>query len=1390
MPTLDFSTSALQLTATLDGFVKVLIDDSPAAGSHFGSTGALAGCNSATITSVSLLVAQKAAPFKVFSNALNSIDECTYSYDNVSRIISEVSTLTAVPKYADYNVTLTLNFGTSSQLVSGLVSVLGDPITPTISAPIAQGSAPGTSLKLKLSPNSYEGLPVILTGREPVAAIGQVGQAGYVPAVTEVPSSISKVIIFKDGVALPTEREYAYDGIYEISGLTADVEYSFAVQMKTTQGFVSDVSPSVTGTPVLTPSLAGAVVGSSGSNGDYNVLVAAESRAKLGVVGATDAQIKTDQLTQIDVYAYEHAADEINAHTATVLESAYRLIGTIKASVDADGISSTPATMLRIAGAYNGRHVRLMSKASNGHGQGASKHADAVRVMGAVSAPTVSYSLLGSNKYQMTVQPGAAVTGYTLIGYKVTSSAAGLFSGSDVLKSDTTTAYLRAIEKVTSSGVAGKADVVSSKVSSQVTFAMTANPLPSNFNIEARGIYEKTVELTQVLPLGSVVLGKDLRLATQDQKLMYDEKITNAAVATERVFADAGAGKSILVDADVTSDAASKDKVPVLAVAVWTPAAAAEFVSASGDKATFKISMNKYLSSNADIAYNVKYTILTAKQTNQALSDPVFVEQLTFNGNYLDAARVSANIEVARGERTLVQVRVSEYDGLDMIKQSVAVPIAAALTVVGQGAYSGLAIMSNAEQSAVVFPLTDVRSVLNFAATGASATTCLADIALESKGIQDTKMVYNHLASGWSKNTKIYLLNADGTKTEQIATHRSGEFIVTGQDTRNFDVFALDGLEAMKSYSYEIHRHWVKGTGASQETLYDAAPITVTIVPTIAVQKRAVKFFAADGLLNSAFELTNATELNGDNQLTAIKALGGVFNAVLMKNVAGKYDELDKSSSARFASVVTQKGIHFLASCAQYLNPNFGALYSIDNQYVKSAQTADAEVYFGAVPETLSPVTVTSDKDGCLVSWPELAAGRSVDVYAHFDDVSFADKDVWEKLNTAAVTANKFLITHATLKLALGLSFAQYFSGVTFMVVQKDAATAGESLPAAIFHMPVDKTTFAADDFAVASGAKQLTIKYNKMGESNKELMSEDFAGNKLIPATITYKDSNNIIATLKVADITSANGVVISGLDDAMLYTISIAIDGQLAALALSGSHSPAAAPKAVSDLKVANTSDTSLTVTFAAASSNGDYAAPTYSMYVTKGLKYVTSNGSLLDARTVWSSSTVVNNSTGVTGIALTGLTAGSLYTVEIESIFAATGGNSAQKASAFASAAPSVKPDIKDFRVNGKNNLATMIVDLKGAKLNTCLLLTNSGSVLNIDLAGAAVHQSNAISNRTNAHLSIALPAGVTSAVAIVANSNGCHMAGHPTNVQGVAGITDTGSLYNAVTNWVNL
>ena len=98
--------------------------------------------------------------------------------------------------------------------------------------------------------------------------------------------------------------------------------------------------------------------------------------------------------------------------------------------------------------------------------------------------------------------------------------------------------------------------------------------------------------------------------------------------------------------------------------------------------------------------------------------------------------------------------------------------------------------------------------------------------------------------------------------------------------------------------------------------------------------------------------------------------------------------------------------------------------------------------------------------------------------------------------------------------------------------------------------------------------------------------------------------------------------------------------------------------------------------------------------------------------------------------------------------------------------------------------------MIIDLQGAKLNTLLLLTNAGSVLNIALANAAVAQSVAISKGTNLALNISLPEGITGAVGIIANSQGAALNGAPTNGQGISMTNDTTGLYAAVTAWTNL
>ena len=358
----------------------------------------------------------------------------------------------------------------------------------------------------------------------------------------------------------------------------------------------------------------------------------------------------------------------------------------------------------------------------------------------------------------------------------------------------------------------------------------------------------------------------------------------------------------------------------------------------------------------------------------------------------------------------------------------------------------------------------------------------------------------------------------------------------------------------------------------------------------------------------------------------------------------------------------------------------------------------------------------------------------------------------------------------------LGLTRTQYYTkGAKFLAVQTDAIS-GASLPVAALHMPVGQTSFGASDFTVSSGAKQLTIKYNVTDE---EARNTDFAGNKLIGATISYKDTSGIVVTKKpVADITAADGVSILNLDEAKSYTISIAIDGQTTDLPL-GDYSPAAAPNAVASLKADGSTGGQLTVSFTASINNGEYkdVTPTYKSFVYT----VNSDGS----------KKYVASQNGITrttnSFVVSSLDTGVQYTVEIESTFAKTGDNTEQKVSAYAQGTPRSLPTIKDFSLDGANKTATLIVDLKGAILNTVLLLTNTGSVLNMSLAsaGVALAQSNAIRDSSKLYLSMSVPAGVTNAVAIVANSQGVAWSGSPSGSQGAATITDaslrTGASY---------
>lgn len=1410
---------ALRLISTFDGSVKVHIDDSKFAG--IADT-PLAGCTSASIKSVSLFVKQAEKPFNFWSNTLNG-NECTYFDDQgVLRIVSEVAIASKLASPASYAATLTLNYGTSStKTITGTFTVVGDMITPVI-VDVSQGSAVGTTLKLKITPNSFMGLSSLIT------------------------SNLSKVIIVKDGAMLD-EVSYRNDGVYEITGLILNQEYSFAAIMKSSEGYMSEISATVKGTPVNTPDVGTAPTGKSGFSGDYLITITSQTRGALAA-GATDAEHARDQLTQLDVYAYEHAADDLLV--ATVPESMYRKIGTVNAVVNADKSSIIPDAQLRIEGAFNGRFVRYFARASNGHGQGKSKEGIAFSVVGAPKAAAVSCSLLSDHNYEIAVQPGAAVAGYTLIGHKVEvkarsannwATSVGTFSeltgAKDTWSIANGIAHLRAIDKVTSSGVTGKSDVVSHKAVSKVNFKLTT---VGAFDVRVTSIYELTRELTQVA-LGSVVLGSDLRTAagpdgsSSTQKLVYGLANTvfadagfTAAVA-ENLTADppvqaAAAIVGNILVGDATSEALLENVIPVTSIseATWNPVAAAKFESASGAGATYSMSMAKFtlssLSENG-VAYTydthtVKYSIMK-KGIYPQYSEIALLDGASFDPNTLKQFFI-----IPRGEKSEVGVQVSVYKLGKLVAQSA---LSALITLIpsGQGAYSGLAVMTHADQGVVDYPQAvevgaDVKSVLNRTAAdvttnAATATTCHARIAMEGSADASEDARMNHpafLAAGWVRDTKIYKLDeVTGLETGNnlAGTAAPKTFNELNKPERSFLVHTLTGLEAMKSHSFTVHRDWKKGS----ETLLDTEPITFTVTPTIAVQKRLVAFVAGDGAVNCSFEKdTSAAEKNVEAQLKAIKALGGVFHAVLVQNQDGKYDQVDQSSSAHFTSPIAN-GPRILSSRAQYLNPNFGAEYNIDERWVMSAQTADSPLSFGPGPNQLnatvesvkltqamkdsSNTTATVGEHGCLFTFDAPAANHKVTLRAVFDDANHPDTDSHADIDLALTVTKKFY-THEEIKTSLGLTtHAHYYGqGVTFLVGHKDANNV-ESLPKALFHMPKGVTTFAAGDFDVKSGAKQLTIMYKVTDE---EEIEKDHAGNYEVPATITYKETvTGHKQTLRVADLTSANGIVISGLDDARKYTLSVAVDGQSAALEL-GDKSPAVSPNAVANLKVEQVANepTKLTVTFEASKDNGEYDAitPSKKAYVStmvNGVKryLFAATGALAAVSAGKVGFTVAS------GAELSGLTAGAEYDVEIESTFAGSNSNSDQVVSVLKTdVIPCAHPEIKDFRLDVANRKARLIVDLRGAMLINLILMANNGSLLNFDVADFRVAQLTALS-KTTQHLAleISVPANAanvaaTNVAVVAASSQGAIMAA-ANAAQGSATIAKSETDYQNVLVW---
>ena len=1541
VPTFSAMNPALQLGCSFEGRVKVLIDELEFKDLNTGTTAVpvygLRGCTKATIKSVSLFVNRIGKPvIAPLSKTLNGFECIEPNEKEKPQIVSEVNIDDTLPvDPGNYTATLRLRWlpaggATVSEFtVAESFTYTGDMITPEI-VEVTQGAiaTDGThTLKLKISPNSYEGLSPLITGvhesiRKPDDPAG----------------ILESVVIMRDNAIFGEPLQYAHDGIYDIPGLVANQEYNFAVYMKSKDGYLSEVSDLVIGSPVKTQA-GQATASRDGSKGDYFVSFTGVTRAAL--VDATEKEQEDNQMKFAEIYEYTHAADELDIEDDVIPEDKFKPVRTIKSTIHPDGSSSIPTSDIYFEGPEDGKFKRHFMKITNGHGTGKAGARSTVRVLSdTVSKPTVSCSSLGGNKYQIAVLPGKAVTGFTLLAYKVTTTATGTFSelnddATEILLNDNnSTLYLDAIEKVTSSNVLGKADIVSFKAVSKVNLQLTSS---TDFTVSAVGIYERTTELKQLLPLGSEVSGADLRLKEAVWPTTQTWPAGTGSVAptdtlkrqtlvygtASKVFADAGynayvpavapsttnyivaTSKSILA-ADLLSDEAKTETVtPVTPItsATWTPASAATFVSASADSATYKMEMAKYdLSSYAPVLNGGGVTNKTHTVTHFILKKNKSSEWeviRSFAGSDQDQSRVSAQFDVPRGQRSIVGVQVSVYDILGkLVAQSAITPYSDALLPSGEGAFSGCALMTQADQGVVAFDLTDFKSVLNRAAISPiTPTTCKARIAFEVTGdfVDAARMGKGDALGSWTRDTKIYKLDKEGRETGSdlaAATPTTVSF-----NGRTFEIHTLTGLTAMESVSFQIHRDGYKAAiqasaagvtpvvrAEAAENIHDAEPVKVTVVPAIPVNKPLVNYAASDGEVACVFDRddTVGAEKNTAEELKAIKAQGGIFNAVFVKNAEGKYDQLAQSSSAHFSSDI-DNGTYLLAACAQYPSPSFGKDYNIDNQYVKSELTSDSSQKFGPGPATLD-ATVISTKDsievtsatnyGCLFTWPELASDCTVEIRAIFDDAEDENDDEYAVLFTGLKGTQKFIkhvdiygTNGGNVTGSLNIGAADYYeNGVTFWVVQrqvdKDIATGNVisttySAPKVLFHKPVGQTIFTSDDFDVISGPSQLTIKYNKTDDAD---VYADFAGNSVIPARISYshmfaKDSATVLYThpaKDTEDITGADGVTITGLSDAYDYAISIAIDGQVDALGKPAffrlnttavpnkTYSPSPMPKAVTELKALPIalSATSLGVTFTASrdANNGEYSGATirYRAYVstvenkvTKYLTHRTVTGTGANQVTTYTKKSIIRSplretvgqvGTGQVGTAaigtvgqpgyvaasgnyvaasadyvaaydrdvaflaagttLAGLTKGSSYNVELESIFTLDG-HSDQKVSAFTDGIASALPVIKYFKFDPNNKNAKLVVDLQGSKLITLLLLANTGAMLPIDLAGAGTQQTDAIRDESNLSMSIAVPAGITNVVGIVVNSVGAAWNGSPAGTQGPAAVTDNGT-----------
>ena len=1419
------SSAAVSFEAKTTGEVVAILD---LAHADFTGAGVLAaaGANPALIASVEIITKGIVTPFTVVSTPFNS--QSSFSNEATDgqpvRIKARFESAARTTR-ASYDVSLkfTLTDLTHITYSLGDLRVIGELPLPVITEAIPFNG--GASIRVTVTPNKYDG----------------VSSAYLLECFETMRFNLGGEVI---------EKDFNSEGTYEFTGLTVGTTYSFQAQLVATNGDVGVYTATTDVVASNRPAAFGSLTIRLAPSGGFVVSYPESTRSALTngtdaqkvadqltnakvFFRAIDANIVDRDLVLDSEADYTQLGNPIDRE---VMENGDSKI--------LAGDLSSPANA-----AYYGKTIRAFIYASNGHGAGARFYADEVEVLPAsVTAPALAAVVdsVNRNKYHITVTPNAAEsatnTGYTLIGHELeVKDSNGLWSGAlncpgvfsevsltslaimksvDQAGASNAKMYLRAINEIAAvESDSNLYSAVTSMLASNIDFTVNseADLAPAKFDVRVRSMYVLTSETAQVL---STLARNDLVLTSDAKKLQYTsngDTGTFTEVATGSLLG-AGSKKSAWVYSNLNLVV---DKV------AYTGALSSVFESiVANDLANFSLIMDRF----DDVRYpasthNLAYKVYSVSQNGSTLTYNDLNAAATPNpipNNPLNQVRLSTSVNVAQGgqgTRVVVKVEVSTKGATPVVVAESAYTGSIVLGTIGKDAYSLInpCTLVNATQAVANELSTSKWSILNREAfTGDADLDCEVHFALKTPATggdaapSDEKVaveagISSSSSIAWVRNIVIRPV-VNGVEGDALTSADYDEswahYIPSGTTKIWYKKIVISGLQAMKAYIYKVYRNWTAGDDI---TMLDTAPLTIQATPVIPLQQRIANFTGvvdgAEKSVDCVFTNIGGAELNNEYQLKLIAAQNLVVTKVspssdYIYNKLNWNNPSNKFTVALAAGDLNSVQAIILNSTVQYIDPNHVATmprpatyYHNAGMYVRSAiSAADRTITPAALPSQIlsTSLAYTTRADDFTLTFPvKSIAVDAVNIYAAIDDKTFNDQDKWVSVALNQITG-KLTMTHADLIAALGSTVAEYYNqdqGISFMFTKVFGEK--ESRATTVVFYPKGASTLEAGDFDVVSADDSLIVKYKRHILKANEWI--DLAGRALIPAIIQYTNgSTSLVTRRSFADITAADGCVLTGLDNLISYSnMKIEIAGNTAPiLDITGAYSPAVKPLAF-DLEVSSDAAGVVHVKFEQGSSYdlGEYSAPTNRIYVTLlvngNLKYAVKAGAgftQIATKAEW-----VLGATYAVDVEheLVGLNLGDEYSVILESTFAAAADNTQQILSASKVVVPSAKPEILDFRLDSANNVARMMYRPNGSPLNSILLFplyTGSGSaadrpsLIHIDSASTSWATLGIAEDKYDiVPVSFALPANVANIMAIMCNGQGVDM-GAANNAQG--------------------